>query len=307
MSVVAVDQQTGAPAPDAARLRVVLVTGLSGAGRTTALKILEDMGYEAIDNLPLYLVEWLAAGAAERQRPLAIGFDSRSRDFAQDVVESGIEPLMHNPQLDVRLLFLTCNDEVLRRRFNETRRRHPLAIDRAVEDGISAEARLLAPLRERAHLVIDTTAMSIGELRQLLHGHFPLAAQAAMTIGLTSFSYRHGLPREADLVFDVRFLRNPHYVSSLRDRNGDDPEVGAYIETDPAFVPFFESLTGLLGPLLAQYEREGKSYLTIAVGCTGGRHRSVHVAERLAAWLRSGGRAVSVRHRDINRHGVDDV
>jgi RNase adapter protein RapZ len=297
--------QTEALAP--ARQRVLLVTGLSGAGRTTALKILEDMGYEAVDNLPLYLVDWLAAGASGPQRPLAIGFDSRSRDFAQGAIEARIEPLLHHPHLEVRLLFLTCNDEVLRRRFNETRRRHPLAGERAIEDGISAEARLLAPLRERAHLVIDTTALSIGDLKQLLHGHFPLAEHPAMTIGVASFSYRHGLPREADLVFDVRFLRNPHYVSSLRERTGGDSEVGAYIETDPAFAPFFASLTGLLGPLLAQYEREGKSYLTIAVGCTGGRHRSVHLAERLAAWLRGAGRAVSVRHRDINRRGVDDV
>jgi UPF0042 nucleotide-binding protein len=296
-----------AAAADRERQRVVLVTGLSGAGRTTALKILEDMGYEAVDNLPLYLVDWLAAGAAGPRRPLAIGFDSRSRDFADGVVGERIEPLLRHPHLDLRLLFLTCSDEVLRRRFNETRRRHPLAVDRPIEDGISTEARLLEPLRARADLVIDTTALSIGELKRLLQGHFPLAAARGMTIGLTSFSYRHGLPREADLVFDVRFLRNPHYEAALRELTGEDPAVGGFIEADPAFAPFLAALTGLLGPLLTQYEREGKSYLTIAVGCTGGRHRSVHVAERLADWLRGSGRAVSVRHRDSNRRGVDDA
>jgi UPF0042 nucleotide-binding protein len=308
MSVVAAGLHAAESAPVVReRQRVLLVTGLSGAGRTTALKVLEDMGYEAVDNLPLYLVDWLAAGAAGPRRPLAIGFDSRSRDFAEGAVEARIEPLLQHAHLDIRLVFLTCSEEVLRRRFNETRRRHPLAVDRTVEDGISAEARLLEPLRARADLVIDTTALSIGELKRLLQGHFPLATQPAMTIGLTSFSYRNGLPREADLVFDVRFLRNPHYVAALRDLNGDKPEVAAYIEGDPAFAPFFASLTGLLGPLLAQYEREGKSYLTIAVGCTGGRHRSVYLAERLAQWLRGEGRAVTVRHRDISRRGVDDI
>ncbi|MBX6323278.1 MAG: RNase adapter RapZ, partial [Rhodospirillaceae bacterium] len=285
-----------APAPATERLRVLLVTGLSGAGRTTALKLLEDMGYEAVDNVPLALVDGLAFGSGPRQ-PLAIGFDTRSRDFAEGAVLERIEPLMHHPELEVRLIFLTCSDEVLRRRFTETRRRHPLALDRPVTDGISAELRLLEPLRARADLVIDTSGLAIADLRQLLRGHFGLASHPAMAIGVVSFSYRYGLPREADLVFDVRFLRNPHYQPGLRDLTGVDPEVAAFIEADPAFAPFYEALTGLLEPLLGHYEREGKSYLTIAVGCTGGRHRSVGVAERLAAWLRGQGRAVSVRHR----------
>jgi UPF0042 nucleotide-binding protein len=290
----------------AGRLRVLLVTGLSGAGRTTALKVLEDMGYEAVDNLPLSLVGGLASGPGPR-RPLAVGFDSRSRDFAEGAMLERIEPLMHHRDLDVRLIFLTCSDEVLRRRFNETRRRHPLALDRPVADGISAELRLLEPLRARADLVIDTSALSIAELKRLLQGHFALASQPGMAIGITSFSYRYGLPREADLVFDVRFLQNPHYQPELRDLTGADPQVGRFIEADPAFQPFFDKLTALLDPLLAHYEREGKSYLTIAVGCTGGRHRSFHLAERLAEWLRGQGKAVSVRHRDVDRRGISDV
>ncbi len=295
-----------AAAAAAERLRVLLVTGLSGAGRTTALKVLEDMGYEAVDNVPLSLVEGLAFGSGPR-RPLAIGFDTRSRDFAEGAVVERIEPLMSHPDLDVRLIFLTASDEVLCRRFTETRRRHPLAVDRPVTDGISAELRLLEPLRARADLVIDTSGLAIADLRHLLQGHFAPASQPGMAIGVVSFSYRYGLPREADLVFDVRFLRNPHYRPELRDLTGAEAPVATFIEADPAFAPFYDSLTGLLGRLLSHYEREGKSYLTIAVGCTGGRHRSVHLAERLASWLRGQGRAVSVRHRDMDRRGVSDV
>jgi len=279
--------------------QVLLVTGLSGAGHTTALKVLEDLGYEAVDNLPLFLLSGLTGnvGGAEI-RPMAIGVDSRTRDFTAAALIEHRDRLQADPGLEVRLFYFDCSDESLRRRFTETRRRHPLALDRPVDDGIRRERQLLGPLREAADLVIDTTDLAIGDLRRLLRGHFGLDHRPAAAITIVSFSYRNGLPREADLVFDVRFLHNPHYDPALRPLTGRDAEVGQFIATDPAFAPFFASLTQLLLPLLPSFEREGKSYLTIAVGCTGGRHRSVFVAERLGAWLAAQDRPAIVRHRD---------
>ncbi|QEX14866.1 nucleotide-binding protein [Hypericibacter terrae] len=281
------------------RLPVVLVTGLSGAGHTTALKILEDLGYEAVDNLPLTLMDGLAGG--KLARPLAVGVDSRTRDFSAEALIERLRLLTGDSALEVKLLFLDCSDEVLRRRFTETRRRHPLALDRPVADGIRQERELLDPLREHADLVVDSTDLAIGDLKHLLQGHFRIRAASAAAITVMSFSYRHGLPREADLVFDARFLSNPHYRDELRPLSGKDEPVARFIEADPAWTPFFAALGNLLLPLLPRFEREGKSYLTLAVGCTGGRHRSVFTAERLAQWLREQGRHVSLRHRDLDR------
>lgn len=286
------------------RLPVVLVTGLSGAGHTTALRILEDLGYEAVDNLPLTLMDGLAGG--KLGRPLAVGVDSRTRDFSAEALSERLARLTHDPALDVKLLFLDCSDEVLRRRFTETRRRHPLALDRPVADGIRQERELLAPLRERADLLVDSTDLAIGDLKHVLQGHFRIRSAHAAAITVMSFSYRNGLPREADLVFDARFLTNPHYRKELRPLSGKDAPVGQFIEADPAWGPFFAALGNLLLPLLPRFEREGKSYLTLAVGCTGGRHRSVFAAERLAQWLRAQGRHVSLRHRDLDRGAGED-
>ena len=272
---------------------VVLVTGLSGAGRSTALKILEDLGYEAIDNLPLSLL----GSMAREGGPIALGVDIRSRSFAAGTFLDQIDRLGAGAR--TTLLFLDCDDEVLERRFTETRRPHPLAADRRVADGIAAERRLIAPLRERADLTVDTTNLNGAELRRLLSGHLGLGDGPGMKIFVTSFSYRGGLPREADLVFDTRFLANPHYQPDLRPLDGRDPRVADYVADDPAHAAFFEGLTGMLAPLLPHYEREGKSYLTIALGCTGGRHRSVAVAERLAAWLAGLGRPVELAHREL--------
>ncbi|MFQ5773745.1 MAG: RNase adapter RapZ [Kiloniellaceae bacterium] len=300
----AADEARSAPAGAPARRRghkdrrrVVLVTGLSGAGHSTALKILEDMGYEAIDNLPLNLLDAVLA-EKDSGRPIAVGVDIRTRRFAAETVLNHLDRLGAKQGLAVTLVFLECQDDVLERRFTETRRRHPLARDRRVADGIAAERRLVAPLRERADLMVDTSALSPAELRGVLGGHLGLEQRPGMTIFITSFSYRYGLPRVADLVFDVRFLANPHYVPELRPLDGRNPQVSAYVERDPAFADFFERLTAMLEPLLPRYEQEGKSYLTIAVGCTGGRHRSVVVAERLAAWLTGRGRRANVIHRD---------
>jgi RNase adapter protein RapZ len=279
--------------------RLLVVTGMSGAGRSTALKVLEDLGYEAVDNLPLSLLPNLLAAPAPA--PLAIGVDVRTRDFGVSALLAALDRLIADHTLALRIVFLDCEDDRLVRRYTETRRRHPLAGDRPVTDGIALERQRVSPLRDRADLVIDTTALSPGDLKRLLYGHFALNAQSRITIFVTSFSYRHGLPRDADLVVDVRFLRNPHYVAALRPLTGHDGEVGRFIEADPDFAPFFGRLCQWLAPLLPRYEREGKSYLTIAFGCTGGRHRSVYLAEHLSAWLREQGRTVAVGHRDLDR------
>jgi RNase adapter protein RapZ len=283
------------PAPR--QRRVVLITGMSGAGRSTALKALEDIGYEAVDNLPLKLLPALVGEAGNR--PVAVGIDARTRDFAVASVIEELDALRSDPAFRVRLVFLDCEDEVLRRRFTETRRRHPLALDRPVTDGILRERQLLAPLRDRADGVIDTSGTAIGDLRRMLQAGAAYEEKAALMVFLVSFAYRNGLPRDADLVFDVRFLRNPHYVEELRGCTGRDAAASSYVEADPAFAPWFEQLTGWLGPLLPRYEEEGKSYLTIAIGCTGGRHRSVTIAEKLAAWFAAQGRRAELRHRDI--------
>jgi UPF0042 nucleotide-binding protein len=275
---------------------VVLVTGMSGAGRTTALKALEDMGYEALDNVPLSLLERLVTPLP---RPMAIGVDIRTRDFGAEAVLRGVDHLGAEGRVKVRVLFLDCDDDELRRRYAETRHRHPLAQDRPVSDGIARERTAIRPLRDRADVVLDTTGLGPGDLKRILAGHFGKAAGRELTVFVTSFGFKRGIPREADLVFDVRFLVNPHYDPDLRPLTGRDAAVADYVARDPDFERFFDGLTGLLLPLLPRYAAEGKSYLTIAVGCTGGRHRSVFVAERLAQRLESEGQPVQLRHRDL--------
>ena len=303
MSVAIESGPAAAPAaqPLPVRRRVTLLTGLSGAGKTVALKALEDAGYEAVDNLPLSLLGSLVRAGGRATPALAIGIDVRTRDFAPDPVVAALAELRGQRDVEARLVFLDADDEVLRRRFTETRRRHPLAIDRPVLDGIQAERGLLWPLRERADVVIDTSALSQGELRQVVTERLAADLRPGLTVGIVSFAYRHGLPREADLVFDVRFLANPHYVAELQPLTGRETAVGDFIERDSGFRPFFDGLDAMLGALLPRYEREGKSYLTVAIGCTGGRHRSVFVAERLARRLEEAGRRVSLAHRDLDR------
>ena len=277
--------------------RVVLVTGISGAGRTSVLNILEDLGYEAIDNPPLDLLEIIIA--AESDRPIAVGVDIRTRDFSVEPFVEHLERMTKDQALHVSLLFVDCDDEVLSQRYSETRRRHPLAQGRPLADGIEAERRLVSPLRSRADLVIDTSGLKLADLRQILTGHLGRDSDEDMAVVVTSFSFRQGLPRSADLVFDVRFLNNPYYEKDLRDLSGRDQAVAAFIAADAGFEPFFAQLTAMLGPLLPRYRQEGKSYLTIALGCTGGRHRSVMVAERLAAWFHRQDCRVTLFHRDL--------
>jgi UPF0042 nucleotide-binding protein len=258
------------------RASVLLVTGMSGAGRSTTLKILEDMGYEAFDKLPLPLVPALIESVAADAPAIAVGADARTRGFA---IESRLE-----------------------RRYTETRRPHPLAGDRPVVDGIRLERQVVSALRDRADFVIDTSNLTAAELKRLLTGHFALGT-IGLRVFVISFAYRQGIPRDADLIFDVRFLDNPHYVPELRPLTGRDQSVAAHIERDPDFQPFLNGLWQLLQPLLPRYEKEGKTYLTIGIGCTGGRHRSVYVAERLAAQLSAAGFRTELSHRDLSLAG----
>ena len=292
--------------------RVILVTGMSGAGRTTALKSLEDIGYEAVDNLPLSLLASIARPGPDDleggpDRPLAIGVDIRTRDFGVDPVLDELDRLAGDAGYDVRTVFVDCDDDVLLRRYAETRRRHPLDSEKAVPDMIQLERRLLERLRARADVVIDTTDRSPWDLKQVLGQHFAPEAGPGLSLFVTSFAFRQGVPRESDLVFDVRFLKNPHYDPELRAQTGEDPAVQAAIMDDTDFQAFFDSLTGMLEILLPRYRQEGKSYLTIAIGCTGGRHRSVFAARRLNDWLTERDWRVRLHHRDIHVGGGRDM
>lgn len=280
------------------RRPVVVVTGLSGAGKSTVLRALEDLGFETVDNPPLRVVADLAAEGPPAG-PLAVGIDARRADFDGAAAEALIATLRRRADLDLTLFFLIAEDEVLLRRYTETRRRHPLAPQGRVSDGIALERSLLEPLGASADIVLDTSSLAPADLRAMIEAQFGADNHGTMTIGIVSFSYARGLPREADLVLDVRFLRNPHYVEDLRPLTGQDPAVDAYVAADPDFGAFWARMTGLLDALLPRYVREGKKYLTIAFGCTGGRHRSVAVAERMAAHLRAQGWRATVVHREL--------
>lgn len=278
----------------------VLVTGMSGAGRTTCLKVLEDFGFEAVDNLPVNLLARVLRPDGAGPDRLAVGVDSRTRGFRADLLLQALGELGAAGGKAPFLLYLECDDEVLRRRFSETRRRHPLGEIPAVADALAAERELMAPLKLAADLVVDTSELALPDLRRLLSARFATKAPG-LALAVVSFAYRHGLPREADLVFDLRFLRNPHYDPALRPLTGRDAEVGAHIRADADFAGFVERLQAFLEPLLPRYRHEGKSYLTIAFGCTGGRHRSVYLAELTGDWLRGRGWNATTLHRDLAR------
>jgi UPF0042 nucleotide-binding protein len=285
----------------------VLVTGLSGAGRSTALRALEDLGYVAVDNMPLPLLGELmrstSGNLGKTAAPLAFGVDTRTYGFDAQELVNRLSELRRRADLAPRLLYLGCDTETLQRRYTESRRPHPLAPDRPVVDGIIEERKMIGHLSDLADVVVDTSVLTPHQLKQILTGHFTLGLRTGMRIAVMSFAFSRGLPREADLVFDARFLRNPHYQPALKPLTGRDPAVATFVEADPDYRPFVDRLEGLIGPLLPRFDAEGKSYLTIAIGCTGGRHRSVAVAERLAGWLRSAGRSVTLSHRDVDLRG----
>lgn len=284
--------------------RLLLVTGLSGAGKSTVLDTLEDLGWEVVDNMPLRLIDRLldlpaSAGGSGDQRPLAIGIDSRTRAFDAAAIVRRREKLRASADYEVSMLFLDCSGAELERRYDETRRRHPLALDRPARDGIAQERDLLAPLRDAADYLIDTTTLNRHALQQDIRTRFAPAAGTETVVSVLSFGFSRGLPRDADLVFDMRFLRNPHWDRELRPQTGLDAAVAAYVAQDPAYETAVSQIEALLLTLLPRYIEEGKAYVAIAFGCTGGRHRSVHVADRVARRLRDAGFSPTVTHRDL--------
>jgi len=285
-------------------LDVTIITGMSGAGRSEAAHVLEDLGFFVIDNLPPKLIgkvaELARGGGAQSQYALVV--DVRSGDFLHDL-SAAIDEL-HRNGARTRVLFLDAADDVLVRRYEASRRRHPLSDTERVSDGITRERALLESLKGEADLIFDTSSLNVHELRDRLREIFAdQAADGGMQVNVVSFGYKHGLPLDVDVVFDCRFLPNPHWVDELRPLTGLDGTVRNYVLSQSGTEEFLAEIEHLLEMTLPGYEREGKAYLSIGVGCTGGRHRSVVVAEQLADRLRGHGYHAAVHHRDIERDG----
>lgn len=286
------------------KCRFVLVTGPSGAGRSTAINALEDLGFEAIDNLPLRLLPTLLQSPVA-DRPMALGVDTRNRDFSTEALIEVVENLTKYPELSPDVLYLDCNRDVLLRRFSETRRRHPLAPAESPDVGIGREFDLLRPVRARAGILIDTSELNVHQLRAEVERLFAPAGPGRLAVSVHSFSYKRGLPRGIDMVFDCRFLKNPYWVPELRDLDGQNERVARHVEADAKFGPFFSKVVDLIELLLPAYSEEGKTHFSIGLGCTGGQHRSVAVAERLANALAEQGWQVSVRHRELESRATE--
>ncbi len=303
---------SGAPLAAAdGKQRLVFVTGMSGAGKSTALGVLEDLGWETIDNFPVRLLDRLVPqpgdDAASERAPLAIGFDSRTRGFVPADIIAWLKSLSQRGDLSISFLFLDCRSEELARRYNETRRPHPMGREHTAEDGIAAERELLEPLRRWAEMVIDTSAMSSHDLQSHMRQLFGTAENEAITLTVSSFGFARGMPPLADLVFDMRFLDNPHWVAELRELTGLDQAVGDHIRRDPAFATAFDQIRDLLVTLLPRYGAQGKAYVHVAFGCTGGRHRSVFTAQTMAQSLREAGFSPTVRHRNLGARAEDAI
>ncbi len=287
----------GAPSP-AVPESLVVVTGLSGSGKSYVNKCLEDMGYFCVDNLPLELVEPLLGQISAKR--VGIILDVRNPDFAVRFPE--ILGRLRARVPGTRLLFLDASEESLIRRFSETRRPHPLAGKMSLLEALRRERAMLEEVRAVADVVVDTSAMTVHDLRSFMQKTFVGDPEGTrMVISATSFGYKFGTPHDVDLLFDVRFLANPHFVPELKGKTGMDPAVAAYIESDPETGPFLDRLAGFLDYLLPRFNREGKTYVSIGIGCTGGKHRSVYVAEQLARMLHDRGYPVRVSHRDVTR------
>ena len=283
-------------------LRVVIVTGLSGSGKSTAIHLLEDLGFYCIDNLPVALIPRfveLWESSREEVRRVALGVDVRERHFLDEVPRMLDELRAWNVALEV--LYFEASDEVLLRRFSETRRPHPAAGGGGLADGIRRERERLRGLREVADRIVDTSALTVHELRAELRALVERPDAGTLTVTLVSFGYKYGVPTDADLVLDCRFLPNPFFVEELRHRTGLDAAVADYVVARAETQEFLERTTGLLQFLLPRYQHEGKSYLTIALGCTGGRHRSIALVEELRRRLQASGHRVLARHRDAER------
>ncbi len=282
---------------DRSTYQLLLVTGVAGAGRATAINALEDLGFEAIDNMPVSLLPRLLKGDA-LEKPLALGIDSRTRGFDAHTL---LDQLPDNPDLTVGLLFLDCSEETLLRRFNETRRRHPLAPKDTPSAGIKQEKAMLAGLKAKADILIDTSEMSPHELKAELRNLFGETGEDSLSISVQSFSYKRGTPRGIDMIFDCRFLQNPHWIAELRGLTGLDEAVRKYVESDPLYLPFVDQVENMLDLLLPAYREEGKAHFTIGFGCSGGRHRSVTLVENLSQALAQKEWQVSKRHRELDR------
>ena len=290
--------QTGAsPTP------VVLVTGPSGAGRSTAIKVLEDLGFEAIDNIPLRMIPRLFDGEP-MEHPLALGIDVRNRDFSVSLLMDTYQDLLATTDGATALLFLDCRPDVLLRRYSETRRRHPMAQAETPEVGITREIELLRPIQDTSDIVIDTSNLSPHDLRSELHQWFTTETSQKLSVSVQSFSYKRGIPHGVDMVFDCRFLSNPHWEPSLRSGTGLDRAVKDFVFADPRLDPFISRILDMLGFLLPEVEAEGKTHLSIGIGCTGGQHRSVVVTETIAAALAEDGWRVSSGHKELSRLGL---
>ena len=292
--------------PNTDARRLVLVTGPSGAGRSSAIRALEDLGYEAIDNMPLRLIPALLENPIP-DKPVALGIDPRNRDFSVSSVMDSLGLISAVPGLVPELLYLDCNTDVLLKRFSETRRRHPLAEADQVEAGIQRELALLDPLKSGADILIDTSDLNVHQLRAEVEHWFSKGDHSHLAVSVQSFSYKRGLPRSVDMVFDCRFLKNPFWEPSLRAHTGLDARVRDHIWTDPRAAEFEAKLSGMMLWLLPAYLAEGKSHLSVALGCTGGQHRSVAMAETLGAALAEAGWQVSIRHRELDRHKRKEV
>lgn len=305
MTVDPVERADGPAGPaERGALDTVVVTGLSGAGRSTAAKCLEDLGYFVVDNLPPELVSTMVDLGSHSQgavTKLAVVMDVRSRAFSSDL--RGVIDDLAARGLAPRVLFLEAADDVLVRRFESVRREHPLQGDGLLTDGIAAERRLLEPLREAADLVLDTSTRSVHELRRMIEQTFIglTADRPRLRATVVSFGFKYGLPVDADLVVDVRFLPNPFWIPELRELTGRDDEVRDYVLGQDGAMEFLDQYTGLLQIIGAGYRREGKHYLTLAIGCTGGKHRSVAIAAEMAARLEAIDVRASVVHRDLGR------
>jgi UPF0042 nucleotide-binding protein len=284
--------------------RLVLITGLSGSGKSVVAKCFEDLGYYVVDNLPLPLLRLFLESPLELARGhdrIAVVTDVRALGFAEEFPRMVAE--IDRGKVDVTLLFLEASDEVLVRRFSETRRPHPLASDKAVIEGILRERELLAELRARADMALDTTTCSVHEIRSQVYREFATnpGEEPGMVVSLVSFGFKHGIPYGTDLLFDVRFLSNPHFVPGLREQTGQDAGVQEYLQRQPDYEDVIKRFSDLILYLLPRYRRENRSYVSVAIGCTGGRHRSVAVCERLRSELEEGGWPSRVIHRDIGR------
>ncbi|MGV6811152.1 MAG: RNase adapter RapZ [Brevirhabdus sp.] len=283
--------------------RLILITGPSGAGRSTAIRALEDLDVEAIDNMPLSLLPALLQ-REPTGRPVALGFDARNSEFSAIAMIELIDNLSRRPDVSAELLYLDCRADILLNRFSETRRRHPLAPAESPDQGIARELDLLQPIRVRADVLIDTSELTPHDLRAEVGQWFLPSETKTLAVTVNSFSYKRGVPRGLDMVFDVRFLRNPYWEERLRAGDGRDPAVAQYITADTRFEPFFDKVLDLVTLLLPAYSEEGKSHLSIGFGCTGGQHRSVLSCEQLGNALAERGWQVSKRHRELERRGL---